>query len=417
VTQQAPATNQRTPVTKQQQPAVTKQQPAITKQQITPQSPGGPAAVQQKQITKQTPPPKQAPQNTPAAVNSPGGPAQQPGGPVQPRNTLTKQTPIAPEKLQQPAAIPGGQRVTNIEQLRAQRQTRTDASGHTFVQQGNRQIIQTGNRTVIYHNDTDRFARFGNTRREQRGEFTRNIITRPGGFEVINVTDRNGNLVQRIRRGPDRREVVLIDNRRRGGIGVGGAAAIAAGALATGVIVGLAMPHVTIPRDQYIVDAANAPPDQLYAALDAPPLEALDRAYTLDEIRNNYELRARMRSIDINTISFESGSWEISPDQYDRLAEIAAVMQRVLQRRPEEIFMIEGYTDAVGADQDNLVLSDYRAEAVANVLSSQFNIPPENMVPQGYGKQFLKEQTDGPSEINRRVTVRRVGPLLAGRTQ
>jgi hypothetical protein len=79
--------------------------------------------------------------------------------------------------------------------------------------------------------------------------------------------------------------------------------------------------------------------------------------------------------------------------------------------------MIEGHTDKVGNDVDNLSLSDRRAEEVSNVLSSQFQIPPENMVTQGYGAQYPKEETEGPSRINRRVTVRRITPLLNGGQQ
>ena len=43
-------------------------------------------------------------------------------------------------------------------------------------------------------------------------------------------------------------------------------------------------------------------------------------------------------------------------------------------------------------------------------------MPAENLTSQGYGEQYLKEQTDGPSAINRRVTIRRITPLLNGGT-
>jgi OOP family OmpA-OmpF porin len=76
--------------------------------------------------------------------------------------------------------------------------------------------------------------------------------------------------------------------------------------------------------------------------------------------------------------------------------------------------MIEGYTDAVGNDVDNLSLSDRRAESVAVALSDHFGVPAENLTTQGYGKQFLKVPTDGPERANRRVAVRRITPLLMG---
>ena len=77
------------------------------------------------------------------------------------------------------------------------------------------------------------------------------------------------------------------------------------------------------------------------------------------------------------------------------------------------MFLIEGHTDAVGSDVDNLSLSDRRAEAIANVLSQQLGVPAENLVTRGYGRQFLLVGTDGPEWRNRRVVVRRITPLLS----
>ena len=60
------------------------------------------------------------------------------------------------------------------------------------------------------------------------------------------------------------------------------------------------------------------------------------------------------------------------------------------------MFLIEGHTDAVGNDVDNLSLSDRRAE-VPHLADAKFHEPPENLTSQGYGEQHLKVQTDGPS--------------------
>ena len=92
---------------------------------------------------------------------------------------------------------------------------------------------------------------------------------------------------------------------------------------------------------------------------------------------------------------------------------IARAMHRVLDRSPGELFLIEGHTDAVGSEIDNLSLSDRRAETVAIILTDEFGIPAENLTTQGYGEEYLKEMTDGPSWINRRVGVRRITPLLS----
>jgi outer membrane protein OmpA-like peptidoglycan-associated protein len=119
-----------------------------------------------------------------------------------------------------------------------------------------------------------------------------------------------------------------------------------------------------------------------------------------------------MPRIDLDTINFDSGSWEVTPDQYDRLAPIADGIKRAVSKNPDEVFLIEGHTDATGTDEDNLSLSDRRAESVAVILTDHFQIPPENLTTQGYGEQQLKVPSDGPERANRRVTVRRITPLL-----
>ena len=90
------------------------------------------------------------------------------------------------------------------------------------------------------------------------------------------------------------------------------------------------------------------------------------------------------------------------------------LMNRAIQRNPQTVFLIEGHTDAVGNDVDNLSLSDRRAEAAAELLTQQFGVPAENLTSQGYGEQYLKIATDAPERRNRRVTVRNITPLLNG---
>jgi len=62
---------------------------------------------------------------------------------------------------------------------------------------------------------------------------------------------------------------------------------------------------------------------------------------------------------------------------------------RVLSPQSDEVFLVEGHTDACRNDVDNLSLSDRRAEAVAE-FCPHFGIPPEPItramatVPQGH---------------------------------
>ena len=146
------------------------------------------------------------------------------------------------------------------------------------------------------------------------------------------------------------------------------------------------------------------------------PVEVIDQPYTLDQVRFSAPLRDRMPRVDLD-VNFETGSWQLTPDQVDRLSVIADGINRAIERNPREVFMIEGHTDAVGNDVDNLSLSDRRAESVAVALTEQFQVPAENLVTQGYGEQYLKVPTQGPEVVNRRVAVRRITPLLDKQVQ
>ena len=50
-------------------------------------------------------------------------------------------------------------------------------------------------------------------------------------------------------------------------------------------------------------------------------------------------------------------------------------------------------------------------------LSQNFDIPPENLVTEGYGEQYLKVDTEAAERRNRRVTVRRLTELLQAQNQ
>jgi outer membrane protein OmpA-like peptidoglycan-associated protein len=303
-------------------------------------------------------------------------------------------TPIAPG-----TQAPGPRR---LDDFRAQRHE-VQEGGRTVITEPGRIIVRDpSGQEFVRHDEMDRF-RFGarDIRVEHQGNETRDIVIRPDGSQIITIVGPDGGLLRRIRRDVQGREIIIIDNTIRGP--------------SAGFFVDLPPPMIRIPYNRYIVDVEGAPPDLIYDTLEAPPVDRIERPYSLDEIRYSPGVRMLMPSIDLNTINFETGSWDISPDQAAKLQVIADGLNRAVTRNPSEVFLIEGHTDAVGNDTDNLSLSDRRAESAATLLTQQFGVPAENLVSQGYGSQYLKEQTTGPSLINRRVTVRRITPLLAGR--
>ena len=170
--------------------------------------------------------------------------------------------------------------------------------------------------------------------------------------------------------------------------------------------------RLRIPVEDYIIDVSSDRDRDYEDFLDQPPVERVERVYSVDEVKYSARIRDKMRRIDLDTITFETGSAEIDTDQASSLKNVGKAIKDLLDRDPGETFLIEGHTDAVGSDESNLVLSDQRAESVANVLSDLFDIPPENLVTQGYGERYLKVQTLGPSAENRRVTIRRITALV-----
>ena len=117
--------------------------------------------------------------------------------------------------------------------------------------------------------------------------------------------------------------------------------------------------------------------------------------------------------VNIDAITFDTGSAAIRPNQAEQLQSLGATIRDVIAENPQEIFMIEGHTDTVGSDAANLALSDRRAESVALALTEYFDVPPENLVTQGYGEQFPRVRAEGDIRENRRASVRRITDLLA----
>ncbi|MDK1489604.1 OmpA family protein [Sinorhizobium sp. 7-81] len=269
-----------------------------------------------------------------------------------------------------------------------------------------RVILGVGDRIFVRGDDRPRL------RRDSQESFydqlprdrVRETIVRPDGYRIVTIYNRYGDIVQRSRIDSDGNEYLMIyapeydEDRDRPAI----------------VDVGYELPpmRLTIPVEEYIVDYADDPDRDYYEFLSEPPVEQVERVYTIDEVRNSARLRDKVRRIDLDTIHFETGSAEVSMSQAKTLRGVAEGMSKILEKDPGETFFIEGHTDAVGSDRSNLVLSDQRAESVAVLLSEVYGVPAENLVTQGYGERFLKVRTQEDEQENRRVTIRRVTPLV-----
>ena len=100
------------------------------------------------------------------------------------------------------------------------------------------------------------------------------------------------------------------------------------------------------------------------------------------------------------------------PAEAEDLFTLGEAMRDFIDENPDELFLVEGHTDAIGDPAYNLALSDRRAESVALALAEYFDVPPENLIVQGYGEAHLLVPTTEAERANRRATVRRITPLL-----
>jgi outer membrane protein OmpA-like peptidoglycan-associated protein len=74
-------------------------------------------------------------------------------------------------------------------------------------------------------------------------------------------------------------------------------------------------------------------------------------------------------------------------------------------------FMIAGHTDAKGGVEFNQKLSERRAGAVRDYVTSQFGIPAERLASKGYGKSQLLDPDHPEDGVNRRVQVINAGAV------
>jgi OOP family OmpA-OmpF porin len=100
-------------------------------------------------------------------------------------------------------------------------------------------------------------------------------------------------------------------------------------------------------------------------------------------------------------IEFDTGKSIVKPRYYNEIRKVADVMKK----NPELKVVIEGHTDNVGGEKDNLNLSQKRAEAIKSIMVTKFNIEPSRIAAKGFGysKPVASNSTKEGREKNRRV--------------
>ena len=100
-------------------------------------------------------------------------------------------------------------------------------------------------------------------------------------------------------------------------------------------------------------------------------------------------------------IKFEHNSSYVKPEYFGVIEELASSIRHLKPDRIE----IAGHTSLVGGDALNLRLSQRRANAVKEVLVSEFGIAPGRVVARGYGENrpLSREETEEAHTMNRRI--------------
>ena len=101
-------------------------------------------------------------------------------------------------------------------------------------------------------------------------------------------------------------------------------------------------------------------------------------------------------------VTFATGKADLKPEARETLARLAGIVSLL----PKLEFVIEGYTDHVGSDAQNLTLSGKRAQAVREFLVAK-GVPATAVTAKGLGEASPVAPNDSPEgrAKNRRVEI------------
>ena len=108
------------------------------------------------------------------------------------------------------------------------------------------------------------------------------------------------------------------------------------------------------------------------------------------------------KPLTLNNIFFETGKSNLLDSSFAELNTLFSI----LKSKPKMIIQISGYTDNTGNTQDNIVLSEARANAVKKYLSNK-GIDNNRIIAKGYGSSNPKASNDTAEgrANNRRVEI------------
>jgi outer membrane protein OmpA-like peptidoglycan-associated protein len=116
--------------------------------------------------------------------------------------------------------------------------------------------------------------------------------------------------------------------------------------------------------------------------------------------------------VNMSDVVFDTGAYTLKPAAKEKLAKISGIVQAHQGLRLE----VEGFTDNVGSEETNRVLSEKRAEAVRQYLMQQ-GVNPSTITAHGFGEDrpVASNDTSSGRQMNRRVEMIVSGDIIGGR--
>ncbi|HEY1862080.1 MAG TPA: OmpA family protein [Roseiarcus sp.] len=158
------------------------------------------------------------------------------------------------------------------------------------------------------------------------------------------------------------------------------------------------VPIGSVSFDFVFVTGAKSPtaPTPAAAASNGPIVtDAAKKSYTAEECHNRFDVISRT-----GAIYFKSGSADLDPASRPLLT----VALDAIVKCPALKVEIAGYTDSDGAAEENVKLSQRRAEAVVAYLKSD-GVAADRLFAKGYGatRPVAPNDTDKNKALNRRI--------------
>jgi outer membrane protein OmpA-like peptidoglycan-associated protein len=118
---------------------------------------------------------------------------------------------------------------------------------------------------------------------------------------------------------------------------------------------------------------------------------------------------ARGLIVNMSDVLFDTAKFSLRPAAREKLARVAGI----LSGHPSLHMQIEGYTDSVGNDDYNQVLSEHRAGSVRDYLTGA-GIPSDSVTARGFGKTqpVATNDTSAGRQQNRRVELVISGEII-----